>query len=276
MANNPYYFGAQNLNDGVNYYLLSKDSESIAPIAQTLYKVGRLEGMKKTGQVTNEHIIQLQVLILGASRSDLETKIDALKLALMQQQQKLQIHLNDSRYYIADCIEAKIPLGTGQVISTIAQLKFVAQIPYAFAPSASVYDTGTQTLTLVSGTIYQFPAQILFAGGGTIFNRPAIRLYARNTVTWTQVQVQQLTDLQYLTIVSNLPATNGDYIDIYTDPYSVNGGKIYKNGNTTVLSQYQGVMPVLEPANTAWQIQVTVSSGTPQAEAVFTYTPRWA
>lgn len=275
MAATIYTFGTFNLNDNVNYFLLSKDSHSIVSIAETLFKVGRLEGMKKTGQVTNERTIIMQVRVLGTSRIDLENKIDALLQALALQQQQLMLHANDSRFYIADCVEAHIPLGPGNVVTTVATLKFVCQQPYALAATASTFDTGTTTLTLVSGTTYNFPSNIVFAGGGNIYNRPTIRLIAKNTVTWTQVQVQQLSDSQFFFVTSNLPAATNDFIDIICDPYAQNGSLVFKNGNNTSLCQVSGIFPVLEPTSTNWQILVTVSSGVPQVDAVFTYTSRW-
>lgn len=271
-----YSFGSFNLNDGLNYFLLSKDSHSLVSVAETLFKVGRLEGMKKTGAVTNERIINAQVRVLGTSRADLENKLDTMMQALALQQQHLTLHSNDSRYFIADCVDAKAPLGPGNVVTTVATLKFVCQQPYALAASASNFNTSNVTLTLVSGSTYQFSGGISIAGGGNIFSRPTITINAQNALTWTQIQIQQLTDGQYLTLSSNLPTTGTDFITIVCDPYAQNGYKAYKNNNAATLCAVQGLFPVLEPTTTSWQILVTVSGITaPIANANFNWVPRW-
>src|SRR5579859_2188655 len=152
-------YGTFNINDGVNYFLVKKDSPGFTPVAQTYFKVGRLEGVKKTGEVVNEKVINCDIVIVGASRSDLESKIDALYAALNQRGQNLALHTNDSRYHIADCIEVDLTMDLGNILHCKATCIFNALQPYLYSATTSTMDTGSMTLTLVSGSTYTFGTQ---------------------------------------------------------------------------------------------------------------------
>lgn len=273
MASTPYFYGAQNLNDGVNYFLLEKDSLSMPSVSQTLFKVGRLEGMIKTGEVVNEKPIKVKMRVLGISRADLESKVDALTQALNLRQQHLSLHTSDSRYLIADCIQAQFPLGQGNVITTVGQLLFVAQEPYAYASAASTNDTGNVTYTSIGGNQYQ--KSFSFAGGGTVYSYPTITLTAKNATTWTQLQIQQTTDSEVITLTSNLPTALNDTVTIVCDPRAQNGGQAYKNGNTANQCNINGIFPVEEPTATSWVITISAGATAPQVDVVWSWTPRW-
>lgn len=268
-------FGSFNMNDNVNYFLLEKDNYTPVPINQTLYKIGRLEGMKKTGQTTNDRTINVKLKIIGTSRTDLENKIDALLQALALQQQHLTLHTNDSRYFIADCIACKIATGIGNVVSTTASLTFLCQQPYAPAASSSTFTSGPAAMS-TGGTNIWVTGTITVAGGGNIYTRPTLVITA-NTLgnAWTQLQIQQTTDSQFLTLTSNLPAVNGDTVTIVCDPNATNGFLAYKNNNPAILCTLNGVFPVLEPTNTTWIIKVTSGASTPTITVQWTYTSRW-
>jgi len=260
------------MNDGVNYFLLEKDMASAPQVAQQLFKVGRLEGKKKTGESIDEKTITVKIRILGTSRTDLENKIDTLNKALDARQQQLILHANDGRIYIADCIDRAIPLAFGSVISTVATLKFLAQVPYPTANAGSTFTMANQTFTLVSGSVFTSTTQII-AGGGNIFNRPTLVLTSGVALAWTQVQIQQLTDNQFLTITTNLPSALNDFLTIVCDPNAANGFTVTKNGTAT-LCQINGIFPVMEPGNTSWIIQITAASA-PQASCQWSWTSRW-
>lgn len=263
------------MNDGINYFVVGRDSPSFTPIAQTYYKIGRLEGMKKTGEVVNEKHIEVDMVIIGVSRADLENKIDTLQQSLNLRGQNLVLRSNDGRYYVADCVDCQIKFQQGNVLYCDAKVLFVAINPYAYAASTSTSDTGTVALTLVSGTTYKFPTRSI-TGGGNVFSRPVIRVYKRDaTAVWSQIQITQNTDAQVFTVTSNLPTTNGGYIDIYCDPGGSNGFSVLLNGTTTQ-SAFNGVFPVMEPTATSWDMQITTTAtGTFSAEAVWTWTARW-
>lgn len=272
----PVTYGTFNINDGINYYVVGRDSPSFTPIVQTYYKVGRLEGMKKTGEVVNEKHIEVDMIIVGASRSDLETKIDALQQALNLRGQNLVLRSNDSRYYIADCIDCQIQFQPGNTLYCSAKVLFVAVNPWAYAASTSTNDTGTVTMALSSGKIYNLVNNRNITGGGNVFSRPVLRIYKRDaTAVWSQVSVTQNTDAQTLIVSSNLPTTNGGYIDIYCDPGGSNGFGALLNSTTTQCT-VSGIFPVMEPTATSWTIQITTTTnGTFSGQAVWTWTPRW-
>jgi hypothetical protein len=273
MASVPYYYGSFNMNDGVNYFLLEKDSPTMPSVSETLFKIGRLEGMKKTGEAVNDKQVKVKVRILGISRADLEAKVDTLTQALYLRQQHLQLHTSDARYLIADCVQAAIPLAQGNVITTIAQLLFLAQEPYAYASAASTYDSGNVTYSSIGGSQYQ--ATFSFAGGGSVYAYPTIVLTAKNATTWSQLQIQQTTDSEIITLTSNLPTATNDTITIVCDPRATNGGQAYKNGSTANQCAINGIFPVEEPTATGWTITITAGATAPQVDTVWMWTPRW-
>lgn len=269
-------YGAFNMNDGINYYVVGKDNPSFAPITQTYYKIGRLEGMKKTGEVVNQKTITVSMVIIGTSRSDLENKIDALQQALNLRGQNLTLHSNDGRYYSADCVDCQIQFQQGNVLYCAAKLTFVAINPWAVAAASSTSDTGTVALTLVSGTTYKIATRTI-VGGGNVFARPIIRVYKRDATAtaWSSVKITQNNDGQILTVSTGLPTTNGGYIDIYCDPGGSNGFSSVLNSTTTT-GQVSGIFPVMEPFSQTWDVQITyAATGSFSAQVVWTWTPRW-
>ena len=49
-------YGSFNMNDNINYFVIGKPIEMVK-IAPTMFKIGRLAGMKKTGEVVKERQI---------------------------------------------------------------------------------------------------------------------------------------------------------------------------------------------------------------------------
>ena len=171
-------YASFNLNDGINYFVTKKnyDFPSLQPAT---FKIGRLEGMKKTGENINERKIQLEMRILGVSRVDLENKIDALQQALFTRNAALVMHSNDSRYFVCDCTNFTCSLAQGNVISTTAKVEFTAFVPFAYANATSLYDTGVVPFTTISGVVLgytTYTSSYSFAGGGNVYSRPNIRI----------------------------------------------------------------------------------------------------
>lgn len=214
----PITYGSFNLNDNVNYFVINK-SLSAPAIVPTMYKIGRLEGMKKTGETINERQIPIQVRILGTSRTDLESKVDTMQKALNFRNQQFSLRANDSRYFMADCIKCEVDLSPGKVISTIANLLFFCYQPYPFAASASTQDSGTVAMTFSSGQIYTYSNSV--TGGGTVFNRPSIRIYQRTAACSTTLTTGLTNNNVYTTLsVASLPVglTTRDTLTIGTGP----------------------------------------------------------
>lgn len=119
------------------------------------------------------------MVILGTSRVDLENKIDALQQALFVRNTALAMHSNDSRYFVCDCTAFVCPLGQGNVIMAKAKVEFTAFIPFAYATTTSLFDSGITQYTTVSGVILGFTSytqSYTFSGGGNVFSRPNIRI----------------------------------------------------------------------------------------------------
>lgn len=177
MALVPVLYNNFNLNDGVNYVVLSK-SIGFPAINPSTFKVGRLEGMKKVGENINERKITLNVRVIGVSRADVENKIDAMQLALWDRGATLTLHANDNRYYIVDCVDFKYTFGVGQIISVMAQVDFIAYAPFAFASSVSSYSTGTFIMPENGANLgsSSFVSSFSVLAGGNVFTRPLITI----------------------------------------------------------------------------------------------------
>lgn len=178
MANPVYSYGSFSFNDNISYFVMDKPYDS-TPFIQTLFKVARLEGQKKTGESINERTIQVKIKVIGTSRVALEQNLEAMYQAFALRQQNLVLYATDQRYFVADCVNVSAPLTGGTPISTVATATFTCQQPFAFAPTASSFNTGNVTLSSAGSGSWTFPVQT-FAGGGSIFSRPQITLVNQN------------------------------------------------------------------------------------------------
>jgi predicted phage tail component-like protein len=205
MANPAYYYGLFPINDNINYYVTDKTFD-LAPYTQTLFKIARLEGEKKTGEIVNARKIQLKIKVIGANRVDLEQKLETLYQALSIRQQKLQIYATDDRYYIADCTDATAALAAGFPISTTVTASFTCQQPYAFATSLGTFSTGTVTLTpAAAASTYVFPVQT-FNAGTSVYGRPQITIINQNADNSTTLTTGLTGGNVYTTLsVASLP-----------------------------------------------------------------------
>lgn len=191
-------YGSFNLNDNINYYVVRKPVE-MTKIMPTTFKIGRLAGVKKTGEVVNERTITLDVRVIGTSRTDLENKLDAMAQALNIRNQNLTMHTNDSRYWIADCLGFTAELQSGRILSTIATVNFIAYQPYAFAVSGSTNNTGTQLMTYSgSGTQYTYTYSI--TGGGNVYAYPTFVMTQRTVAMSTTLTSALTSGTNYTSI----------------------------------------------------------------------------
>jgi len=271
VANPAYTYGFFSFNDNINYFVTERPY-SITPFQQTFFKVARLEGQKKTGETVNERIIQVKMKVIGASRIDLEQKLEVMYAALSLRQQQLVIHASDARYFVADCTNIECALQGGLPISATATLTFTCQQPYALATVASTFTTGNVMLS-ASGTNWVLPVQ-QFAGGGSTFSRPQITITNQSTVAWSSVSILQQTDSQQIVINDSLPTTVGDRIDIYCDPNMPTNGYTVQLNQSGTLIGFVGVFPVLEYLTTSWLITIAAPSA-PTISATWTWTPRY-
>lgn len=268
----PILYGTFNLNDGINYFVTGRDDLSFPSVKQTYFKIARLEGVKKTGESVDQKQITISMLVLGTSRADLELKIDALYQALNLRSQYLSLHSSDGRQYVADCTDASFPLKEGNILYATGQAVFTVLVPYASASNTSVFTTGNVSLASVSGSTYTF-STISITGGGNVYTRPIIHFDNNDGTIWTQVQIQQTTDSQILTITGALPGNSNDYLDVYCDPTGFNGYTALLNGNT--LATVQGVFPVIEPIATNFLITISATSAPTAVALTFTWNSRY-
>jgi len=268
-----YTYGGFNFNDNVNFYVVEKPYD-IVSFKQSLFKIARLEGMKKTGEVVNERSISVKVKVVAATRIALEQALENLYAALALRQQQLIIYATDQRYFIADCTDVQATLSGNLPISAVVTIKFTAQQPWAFAPTQSTYTTGSLTLT-GSASSWTWSTTPSFTGGGSIYARPQIRIQQTGTaVAWTSLSLSQSNDGQTITITTSLPSANGDYIDIFGDPTLPGSGfTVQKNSSNTPIA-FTGLFPVVEPVSTMWFISIAAATA-PQITTTWTWTPRW-
>lgn len=259
-----YYFGAYQINNFANGLGLSLLSKSVdMPVIKPMtFTVARREGLKKSGEVIDARSIELQIKIVGSSRADLMSRIDALQQNLALRGQALMIHEDGRVYRNVDCIEATVKLEAAKdLISALATCKFMAYDPFAYAATSSSYDSGIVALTL-SGSIYNFPA-INISGGGNVYSYPFIHMINKSAVAWTSISINQSQDGQTLTTTNTgyapLPSAVNDYLDIQCDPAVTNGYSIQMNSSGK-FSDPVGVFPVIESGNTTFTIGITAGS----------------
>lgn len=179
------------MSDMRGYYVMSRALD-FPTWSQTTQKVGRRVGVKKSGETINQREIPIKVKVVGKTRVDLLQKIDALYQALMLRQQKLIINSWSGRFWTADCIDCKIPLGPGNIIAAEASMKFVAQMPFAIDPVPGQYIDGPALYTLQSGSVYQ-RVGIYFQGQGNVWADPTLTI-TNNTPVTSQTLTAGLTN----------------------------------------------------------------------------------
>lgn len=269
-----YNYGSFNLNNQSptgGYFLTSKNLD-FAQVKPTLQKIARADGMKETGSNIDERTIQCKVLVIGASRVDLENKIDALYQALALRQQPLTLHATDNRYFVADCTDAKTTYSGNVPIAAEVNIVFLCTNPYAVSASLSTYDTGTVTLSGSGPYTTSFSTN----STGTAVALPTIRVYLENSASLSQLTVSETTDARSIVVASNLPQSSGDYIDIYCDPNQIpsNGYSVQRNGSTSCA--FNGTFPVLQTYQTTFTLTASTSSGnTPQLRTVLSWYARY-
>ena len=273
-----YYFGGYQIDSfsgGVGNIFRSKDVSSpiVTPVVSS---VSRRYGVVKNGELVGARDIDVELKIVGTSRSDLISRLDALKKALRLRGQSLVIYEDGRLFQNVDCLSAEAKLAGGaNILACQVAAKFKAYDPMAYAAASSSYDTGTVVLTLSSG-VYNFSA-IAIAGGGTVESYPLIRITNKTSGThqWTAISVTQTTDSQTITAYSTasvpLPANLNDYVDIQCDPAT--GFSIQTNGSG-LLHDPVGVFPTLNPDSTTFNISVTSPSAV-SADALFSWTSRY-
>lgn len=271
-------FGSYSLDSfsgGIGNILRSKDVSApiVTPVTSN---VSRRYGSVKNGELVGARDIDVELKIVGVSRSDLIARLDALKKALRLRGQSLVIYEDGRLFQNVDCLEASAKLAGGaNILACVASLRFKAYDPMAYAATSSSYDTGTVALTLASG-VYSFPA-IAIAGGGTVESYPLIHIVDKTggTVQWSAISVTQTTDSQTITTYSTagvpLPDTNNDYVDIQCDPAT--GFSIQTNGSG-LMHDPIGVFPTLNPDSTTFNIAITSPSAV-SAQAVISWTSRY-
>src|SRR5256885_3712845 len=163
-----YSFGGYILNsfsNGLGNIVRSKDisTPTVTPITAS---VARRFGTVKSGESVGARDIDITLKIIGSSRTDLISRLDALKKALRLRGQSLVIFEDSRLLQNTDCLAAEGKLtGGADVLACNLSLKFRAYDPIMYAATSSSYDTGTVALTSASGT-WNFPA-ISVTGGGT-------------------------------------------------------------------------------------------------------------
>lgn len=167
----------------VGYYVIGRQLGTTQVTLATT-PVARYEGVKVSGQYVGQRPIKLQVKVVGASRNDLEAKLDALYLALQTPLQKLKLHSADTRYFVAIPVYAPADLGLGEILAKTVPIDFICPEPYAITDGTATHDTGNQVLSL-SGGVYPYSFSV--TGNGTVFNRPVVQVFNRRSITSTQL-----------------------------------------------------------------------------------------
>lgn len=266
-----YAYGNFLIHDGQTYFTEGVDYSWVAVAAATT-KIARLEGLKKTGETTDDRqiTINLSVVAPDGTRAGLEAALDALAIALNQRQQQLVIH-TDGRYFICDCLQIQAPIQAPAYAAV--KLVFRAYQPYAMAAKKVLFQPAN---TLMLGSANPYTLTTNLSGGGSIYSRPTITITNISTLTLTNLSITNLTDNIALNILG-LSLAQNDYVTIISDmtiPGNM-GGTIIKNNVTTTLYDFTGIFPSLDIGPSQWQIQATSSGGAPNIQVQWAWIPRW-
>src|SRR6266702_2008493 len=247
MPSVPLTYGGFDLNaNSSGYYAISRPMGT-TQIQQNIVNIARMEGGKLSGSFTGEKRVQVLCKVVGTSRANLESLLDTLYAALNKPNQALAYHQSDSRYFIATALYTPVQLGIGEIIKAEVHIDFVCPAPYAFAGSASSYDSGDINLTS-SGSQWVTPVQNI-TGGGNVFCRPTITITNKKTAMTTRLHSTGLTSgTSYTTLTftagTSVTLHDGDVLqlanfatpiilaNLHTQNVTVNGTNA--SGSTTI------------------------------------------
>ncbi len=255
---NAYFYGAFNLNNIPQTVLLDKPLD-FPTVKEALFKIAKTEGMKKTGEDVSAKQIQVRVQLIASSRSGLEALIDTLLQSLALRQQQLVLHA-DGRYWIADCTDAKIPLGPQNTVSTIVTLTFLAQNPYAYAALSTSDDTGSVAMTFLSGTTYQLNRVI--TGGGNIYAYPHLQLRYQTpgaAVTLTAQLNQSSTYTSLAVTATPVNLTNNSMLVVGYGTSNMQMAAVTSGGGSAGITS----IPILNGSGGSFVAATTFPVGTP-------------
>lgn len=205
-----------NANTGLlGYFLTAKDLSLPVKKPSTSY-IPRSAVSKKSGEAIEPRSIPVVIKVVGSSRPDLISRLDALQQALDLRSQPLCIHEDGRTYQAVDALSASTSFKAGSgVVQCEVQCVFMAYDPFAYAATPSTYDTGTVTLS-ASGGSWAFPT-ISITGGGTTYAYPFIRVYNRSSTGSTTLSAGLTNGTGYTSISVNattFSAAIGDTITI--------------------------------------------------------------
>jgi hypothetical protein len=264
-------YGALSLHDGYNYFV-TKKTIPFPAYQQSVYPVARGLGAKKTGERQNSSTIAIEVCVVSQlqTRADLESLLDTLYAGLSLRQQKLILHNNDQRYWVADCVSASAGLIPGQVIAARVPIGFVAEQPFAYNPAPVSYTTGSVAIPNLTGTTWQ--QNYTVASPGNAFAYPTIAITNNSAVTITQVQLAQTNDNATITVSGLFLATN-QTLYISSDPTTTTSFFVSIGALGSPIA-FRGVPVVMEPPISPFQLTLTAATQ-PTVTVVWTWTPRW-
>lgn len=236
----PFTFGGYSLHTiSAGFGLLVQSKDVSAPVVSPIVTpIARRFGVVRSGEQVGARDIDLIIKIVGSSRTDLISRLDALKKALRLRGRDLVIY-EDSRYFRdVDCISAEAKLAGGaNVTACTVNVLFRAYDPVAYAASSSSYDSGTVALTLGSG-VWSFPA-IAISGGGTNETYPLIRLTNKTSTGSTTLTSARNSGSNYTTLPVNatsFSASVGDVLQLSngTNTQNVTVATAFSAGATTL------------------------------------------
>lgn len=265
----PYSYGGFLLHDNITFFVEKVPLEWTV-VTPAMTKIARLEGMKKNGETIDDKPMVMMISVIPPSglRTDLETALDTLDIALNKRAQPLVLH-SDGRYWVADCIMSKRVLDKPSYVAM--ELDFEVYQPFALAALPS---TATTSGTLSGSGPYILAATVV--SGGTVFSRPTITVTNTGSVTMTNLSLINLTDNVLLSFTPALSLVANDVLTVVCDPFAANnnGYTIYKNGVLTTLYDFSGTFPSLDVGTSSWQVQCFGASA-PTASVNFAWTNRY-
>jgi hypothetical protein len=212
----PYTFGSFLLHNPSAGYLLTGKELNLPIVKPHTAPIARREGMKKSGEQVDSRTVTATVKVVGISRLDLISKIDALQQALSLRGQALCLHEDGRFYKNVDAIGAPVKFQAGHgIVQCEIAIAFTAYDPFAYAVTNNSYDTGSVALTL-SGSSWAF-STISLSDSGTVYSLPFIRIYNRSSTGSTTLSAGLTSGTSYTSISVNattFSASVGDQLTL--------------------------------------------------------------
>jgi hypothetical protein len=233
-----------------NIHTRSIDHESLDTREVQFQRLGARDGAKLVDDTFAPKVIRLSGIIIGSSQSDLEDRIDDLKMAVMGREKNLDIaYVSGTRRYKATCTKYSFSRDYYNITFAGWEAEFTVSDP----PFGTPLDTTTIEYSAITQAIGTWETNGTFAGTYRPF--PIIKMTVNSETSLGQIAFTNSDTAQQIKVAPASGYSAGDVLLINTTDYTVT-----INGTAV---DYEGVIPdfvqggnnfVVSFIGTAWNV----------------------